>query len=73
MLRARWFIAGLVLTGAGLGATSPHVVLIVGGPSGRVVLGTSTSLRNTAERRHVMLVITNSGTRSLTYTLRVRA
>lgn len=49
----------------------PHVVLVVGGPSGRIVLGGSTSLRNAAERKRIMLVITNSGTKALTYTLHV--
>lgn len=49
----------------------PHVALIVGGPSGRVVLGSSSSLRSPAERKHVMLVITNTGTKPLSYTLRL--
>lgn len=49
----------------------PHVVLVVGGPKGRVVLGNSTALRNATERKHVMLVITNTQTKPLAYTLRV--
>lgn len=52
-------------------AKHPHVVLVVGGPSGRVVLGSSTSLRSAAERKHVLLVITNTGTKPLSYTLHV--
>ena len=52
-------------------AKHPHVVLVVGGPSGRVVLGSSTSLRNAAERKHVLLVITNTGTKPFSYTLNV--
>lgn len=52
-------------------AKHPHVVLVVGGPSGRVVLGTSTSLRNAGERKQVLLVITNTGTKPLSYTVRV--
>jgi hypothetical protein len=49
----------------------PRVVLVVGGPSGRVVLGNSTSLRNAAERKQVLLVITNTGTKPLSYTVHV--
>jgi hypothetical protein len=52
-------------------AKHPHAVLIVGGPSGRIVLGSSTAFRNAAERRHVMLVITNTQTKPLVYTVRV--
>lgn len=52
-------------------AKHPHVVLIVGGPSGRVILGGTTTLRTAAERKRVMLVITNSGTKPLVYTLHV--
>jgi hypothetical protein len=49
----------------------PRVALIVGGPNGRVVLGSSTPFRNAAERKTVLLVITNTGTKPLAYTLRV--
>jgi hypothetical protein len=54
-------------------AKHPHAVLIVGGPSGRVVLGSSTTFRNAAERKRVMLVITNTQTKPLVYTVRVRS
>ena len=53
-------------------ARRPHVVLIVGGPSGRVVLGGSTVFRSAAERKRVLLVVTNTGTKPLAYTLRAQ-
>jgi hypothetical protein len=52
-------------------AKRPHVALVVGGPSGRVVLGTSAYLRSASERKRVLLVITNTGTKPLSYTLHV--
>jgi hypothetical protein len=50
----------------------PRIALVLGGPKGRVVLGTGTTLRTAAERGRVMAVISSSGPKPLTYHIRVR-
>jgi hypothetical protein len=51
----------------------PHVVLIVGGVKGRVVVGTTARLRSKADRRHVVAVITSTGTQQIVYRLTAKA
>jgi hypothetical protein len=51
----------------------PHVVLIVGGAKGRVILGTTAQLSTKADRRHVVAVITSTGTQQVVYRLRAWA
>src|SRR5581483_8099816 len=51
----------------------PHVALIVGGAKGRIVLGTSAQLKTKADRRHVVAVITSTGTQQIVYRLSAKA
>ena len=50
----------------------PHVVLIVGGPSGRIVFSGVANLQNAAEHRHVMAVISSSSPQPVSYRIDAR-
>lgn len=51
----------------------PRVVLVVGGPRGRVVLGDHARLRTKGERSQVMAIVTSTGPKAVSYRIDARS